>query len=66
MEKVDLATDVLAKLTELEGELRKENSLEADKDNGEVRYFMTALRIMRDSWIEAGAQRHVDEEEEQE
>jgi hypothetical protein len=52
--KLELAGEALVILTALQERLREENTLDADKDKGEVEQFLLLLRCMRRSWIEEG------------
>jgi len=50
--KPELESETLVNLTTLEGNLREENTPMAEQDHSEIRYFLTSLRIMGDTWID--------------
>jgi neutral trehalase len=49
--KLELADEALVILTALQERLREENTLDADRDKGEVERFLILLRGMRKTWL---------------
>jgi hypothetical protein len=49
--KQELASEAMVLLTALEGKLCEDESPLGKQDHSEIRYFLTSLRIMRDTWI---------------